>query len=75
MAQYFFAKNRALAAQIIESYGQYKPDSWKYYYLKGMYALNSGDRAQGKKMYELALQKSPPEYLIDFLNNTSYYVW
>ena len=75
LAQYFFHKNRELAKQIIDNYTIMYPESWKALYLKGLFAFNSGQKEEGKKFYEDALKKSPPDNMIDFLKKQSYYVW
>ena len=75
LAQYFFHKNRELSKEIIDNYTVMYPDSWMGLFLQGLFAFNSGHEEEGRKFYDEALKKSPPDRMIDLIKNYSYYLW
>ncbi len=75
LAQHFFHENRALAKQIVEQYKTMWPDSWKGPYLEGTFAFNEGREEDAHQFYDEALKRSPPDYIVDFLKDYTYYIW
>ncbi len=75
MAQHYFHKDNPLSKEIVNQYASYKPDTWRAYYLKGLFEMNMGNITQGQKYYDQALTLTPPTDMIDFLQNGSYYNW
>ncbi len=75
LARAFFHKDKELSRQIVDHYASLWPDKWKGPYLKGVFAFNSGKPEEGHKFYDQALALSPPEWILEHLQNYSYYVW
>jgi dienelactone hydrolase len=75
LARKFFQKDRKLSKAIVDHYSETYPESWKGPYLKAIFFMNENNLEEGKKHFQRSLELSPPEGMIQRLQNKSYYIW